>query len=114
MNKKLPKIAALPINKKISHNKEVFYSKEERVELPVQKIRPTPIVFGKKDELEILEKINSVFHSTHHSFHIPVEITTKDKVYQTRLAGKFGNKILTMDDEEIFISDIIDFQIKEK
>lgn len=109
--KKLPRVVAIPISKKINRNKTVFYSSDEPEHSEERK--DVPLVFGKRDTDEIIDKINEVFHSTHHSFHVPVVITLKDKKIETRLAGKFGNKLLTMDDEEILISDIVDFKIKE-
>lgn len=112
MNKKLPRIASVPIRKKIDHNRSVFYSKEERE----RKTESDTLLFPieKESESEILEKINSLFHSTHHSFSIPVLIVTKEKTYRTRLAGKMGNILITMDDEEILLTDILSFEILNK
>lgn len=107
MDKKLPRIVAVPIRKKMKQNRSVFYSKEEK------EIESNPISFPikKEEESEILEKIHSLFHSTHHSFSIPVLIRTKEKLYRTRLAGKMGNVLITMDDEEILLQDILSFEI---
>lgn len=112
MKKKLPKVVPLPISKKIDHNREIYYSKEDyKVSILEKNIEGTPLQMDHPSTKQIVKKIDEVFHSIHHSFHIPVLIKTKDKTYRTRLAGKFGNYLLTMDDEEIKITDILDFQI---
>ncbi|MEG1495099.1 MAG: hypothetical protein RR047_01870 [Bacilli bacterium] len=110
MNKKLPSISKLPITKKINHNKEVFYSssKEPSERLSPVFVRETITNPEKQSEI-ILTKINSVFRSTHHSFKVPVVITTKNKVYETKLIGIIGDKLITIDDDEITIGDILEF-----
>ncbi len=100
MAKKLPRVVALPIKKNISHNKEVFYGTDRT---------PSSSETLSNEDLtqdEIYNRIDEVFHSIHHSFHIPVTIRTKDKIYHTKLIGKVDNRLLTMEDEEININDI--------
>ena len=104
MAKKLPRVVALPIKKNISHNKEVFYGTEKTL--------PSSESLLNEDltQDEIYNRIEQVFHSIHHSFHIPVTIRTKDKTYHTKLIGKVDNRLLTMEDEEININDIRYFE----
>ena len=107
MNKKLPRVMAVPIRKKISHNKEVFYGSS--VFSQDTSFEDTTSVIPMDREV-ILSRINAIFHSTHHSFRIPVEIRTKDQTFHTKIIGKFNDRLLTMDDQEILIDDIISFR----
>jgi len=90
--KKLPKIYQGDFDKEINNNKEVDYvsnSKEKDI---------TPNVFSTIDKL---------FSSTRHTFNIPVIIKTKDKEYNTKIAGRIKDYIITLDNDVIFIKDII-------
>ena len=97
MNKKLPRVVAVPLKKDISHNRGLFYSAKDE----------TKTIMSQE---EVLKRIEAVFHSTHHSFHIPVVIQTKNQTYHTKLIGKFNDRLLTMDDQEILIRDITYFK----
>ena len=111
MRKKLPGIYQAPLDKKVDHNKDVFYSFRSSKEQN-QNLAPTREVFG-KEENSVQEEIGRVFHSTRHSFNIPVTFTTKEKTYHTKLIGKAGNYILTRDEEEVNIDDILTFHIEK-
>lgn len=96
--KKLPKIYQNEITKKINNNKTVCYLKEE----PLDPYTGIPT---------ILEKIEQVFSGYGYSYNIPVTIKTTSKTYNTSLIAKTGNNIITLDNDIIPISEIIDFQI---
>ena len=95
--KKLPKIYQGEFNKEIKNNKESDYATNSDSVI--------------KDE-NVLETLNKLFSSTRHTFNIPVIIKTKNKVYDTKIASKINNYIITLDNDVIFIEDII--SIKEK
>lgn len=97
--KKLPKVYQNEITKKINNNKTVCYLKEEKNLFEEHKI-PT-----------IMEKIEKVFSTYGYSFNIPVTIKTHNKIYETSLIAKTSNNIITLDNDIIPISDIIDFII---
>ena len=98
--KKLPKIYQNKITKKINNNKTVCYLTEENEDTDYQ--IPT-----------IIDKIEEVFSGFGYSYNIPVTIKTPNKVYNTSLIAKTSNNIITLDNDIIPISDIIDFQINK-
>ena len=97
--KKLPKIYQNEITKKIYNIKTVCYLKEESSLEPHQGI-PT-----------ILSKIDQVFSGYGYSYNIPVTIKTTNHTYNTSLIAKTATNLVTLDNDIIPISDIIDFQI---
>lgn len=96
--KKLPKIYQGTFDKEIHNNKEMEYLSE------IDEIKEA------KETVE--DKISSLFSSSRHIFHIPVIIKTKDRVYNTKIAGKVKNYIITLDNDIIYISDIISIEEK--
>lgn len=96
--KKLPKIYQNEITKKIKNNKTVCYLKEE----PLDPYTGIPT---------ILEKIEQVFSGFGYSYNIPVIIKTTSKTYNTSLIAKTEKHLITLDNDIIPISEIIDFQI---
>lgn len=96
--KKLPKIYQNEITKKIKNNKTVCYLKEE----PLDPYTGIPT---------ILEKIEQVFSGYGYSYNIPVIIKTTSKTYNTSLIAKTEKHLITLDNDIIPISEIIDFQI---
>lgn len=99
--KKLPKIYQNEITKKINNNKTVCYLKEE----PLDHYTGIPT---------ILEKIDQVFSGYGYSYNIPVTIKTTTNTYNTSLIAKTEKNIITLDNDIIPISEIIDFQITKK
>lgn len=95
--KKLPKIYQGDFDKEIKNNKELAY---------VSNSIDTDIVS------DVASTIDKLFSSTRHIFNIPVIIKTKDKEYDTKIAGRVKNYIITLDNNVIFIKDII--SISEK
>lgn len=55
---------------------------------------------------ELNKKIDSIFKSKKYIYKIKVEITTKDKVFESYLIGKTKNNLITLDNELININDI--------
>ena len=99
MEKKLPKVFANKIDKDISNNERVYYEKNERIEEPVKKQD-----FG----LSINQKINKIFSSSRYVYKADVDITTKEGKRTVKIIGRNKNELITMDNELIKISDIID------
>ena len=56
----------------------------------------------------IKEKLNNLFNINGYIFNKNVEIITKNKKYSTKIAGKVNNYIITLDNDIINISDIMD------
>lgn len=101
VEKKLPKVFANTISKKLSNNSYVYYGNEER------KVEKEPKkVYGEN----IITKINKIFKSTKYVYKIEVEITT-DKGNQTyKIIGKNTHNLITIDNKLIPISSIIDIK----
>ena len=84
---------------KIDNNKKAYYSfLEDRLDI-------------KTDEYEenddVITFMNKLARSGSYIFNKDVIIVTKDKKYETRIAGKLGDRIITLDNDSIKIDYII-------
>ena len=102
MGKKLPEVFHNSINKKLSNNNDIFYSKDD-----------TNMVEEKKDRKNIRKKSNDIFSSSDYVYKANVKITTSDNSFETKIIGKNKNYLITLDNKIIPIEDIIDIE-KEK
>ena len=96
--KKLPSIYHNDINRNISNNQDVCYAKEE--------IRS----INNNINTNIEEILDNLFKEDGYIFNKPLIITTKDKSYDTAIVKKTNNKIFTLTDDIIDISDIISIE----
>ncbi|HPE14574.1 MAG TPA: hypothetical protein PLT65_01890 [Bacilli bacterium] len=78
-----------------SNNKKTYYSSEK-----VSVDRKKPSV-----------KLQDLFASPSFIFNIRVLIKTKNENYDTKIAGKMGNNIITVDNKVIPIREIIDIEL---
>lgn len=102
--KELPKVFRNEINKNIDNNKKVYYSQNESSrELPKEQS-------GKN----VQQKINEIFSSPNYVYKANVEIVLKDKIVSKRIIGRNKNYIITMDNELIPITDIVDIKSNKK
>ena len=94
----LPKVFHNSVNKKFTNNKNVFYSK------------------GNKEvsEKTIYQKINDIFSSPNYIYKANVEISLKDKIVTKRIIGRNKDYLITMDNDLIKISDILDIKTVKK
>jgi len=103
MKKKLPNIFANKIEKPIGNNEAYAYADKREIEeseqLPEKKV-------------DVFKELNKIFDSPHYVYKMDVEIKTKDGKKVKRLIGRNKTHIITMENEQIPISDILD--IKEK
>lgn len=99
MNKKLPKVFVNKVNKS-GNNENVFYSNNKE---------KTSSNFGKN----INQKISEIFKSSNYVYKALVEIVLKDKTIVKQIIGKNKNNLITMENELIPITDIIDIKIKK-
>ena len=99
--KDLPKVFHNKINKKFNNNKNVYYSNKAYEETTT-------------DNRTILQKINDIFSSPNYVYKANVEITLKDKKVTKRIIGRNKNYIITMDNDLIPITDIIDIRSLKK
>ena len=92
------------IDKKIDNNRSVFCSFVAEATLK----ESTNI----NEEENPIDVINRLQNSGTYLFNRGVIIKTKDRVYDTKIAGIIGNKVITLDSNTVSIEDII--SIKEK
>ena len=99
MKKDLPGIFAGNVDRNIT-NRE--YSVTNRTEVKEEN--------NKKIELNINQKIKTIFSSPDYIYKADVLITTNDGEYTKRIIGKSGNNLITMDNELINIDTIKDIK----
>ena len=102
MNEK-PKVFKNIINKNINNNSKMFYSNNN--------IRNN---VEKKDNRNIIQKINDIFASPNYIYKANVKITTKEGTTSKRIIGRNKDYIITMDNNLIPIKDIIDIKSEKK
>lgn len=109
MEKKIPEVFANKIGKEFSNNKKVYYSFNKSVnddrsiknEKKAEKI-------SYKVPLNINQKINKIFNSSRYVYKADVNITTKEGVVTKKIIGQNSTHLITIDNELIPVSDIID------
>ena len=94
MNKKLPSVYPVPIDKKLKNNKEVFQSSLEDV-------RTSPLT---------IKEINEIFNAKDHVYKTKVKLTTKNGVKTVEVVGLSRNNLLTLDGQTINIDTILDIK----
>ena len=94
MNKKLPNVYPVPIDKKLNNNEEVFKSTEEGV-------RTSPLT---------IKEINEIFNAKDHVYKTKVQITTSSGTKKVEVVGLSRNNLLTLDGEHINIDTILDIK----
>lgn len=100
--KELPKVFHNKIDKKFDNNRSVFYSNNSYED------------DRSVDTRTVLQKINEIFSSPNYVYKANVEITLKDKKVTKRIIGRNKNYIITMDNDLIPISDIVDIRSTKK
>ena len=84
---------------KIDNNKKAYYSfLEDRLDIKTEKY---------EENEDVIDFMNKLAKSGSYIFNKDVIIVTKDKKYETRIAGKLGDRIITLDNDSIKVDDII-------
>lgn len=107
MEKKLPKVFANSIDKKLTNNETVYYEKNENRALENKKNTSLNETFT------LNQKINKIFGSSRYVYKADVIITLKSGKVSKKIIGRNKNELITMDNELIKISDIIDIDFSE-
>lgn len=110
MNKGLPKIFKKNVDTSHCHNKKVYYTSEDKAELIVNETKKNNI----SSLTTVEEKIRKLFKSSRYVFNINVLIKTDKKDYDTKIAGKVKNSLVTVENEVIPIIEINDIIIKDR
>ncbi len=101
--KDLPKVFRNNIDKKFNNNRNVYYSSND-----------STVTESVNEKKNVLQKINEIFSSPNYVYKANVEITLKDKKVTKRIIGRNKNYIITMDNDLIPITDIIDIKSTKK
>lgn len=111
MKKELPGLFANKINKKLENNERVAVTKpEEMVRKSEESIsKDAPIL-----QKDIQQKIQDIFVSPKYVYKANVVITTKDKKVVKKIIGKNNQHLITIENELIPISDIVDIEFENK
>ena len=99
MSKKLPRVFANKIDKKINNNSNYYVSNEKKKEIV---LKPN----------DINKKISDIFNSTSYLYRANVVITFKNGEVVKKIIGKNKNQLITIDNELIQIDDILDIRLK--
>lgn len=83
----------------VNNNKKAYYSfLEDRLDIKTDDY---------EENDDVISFMNKLAKSGSYIFNKDVVIVTKDKRYETRIAGKLGDRIVTLDNESIRIDDIV-------
>lgn len=108
MNKKLPGVYANKIDKELENNKKVFYSNLNNNDSLNEVNNNTLKDKDKSLNLNINQKINNIFNSSKYVYKADVEIITKESKLVKKIIGQNKTHLITMENELIPISEIID------
>lgn len=103
MNKKLPNIFVNKNTGIVKNNEEFYYGKDNIN-------NETKIIDNNMKDILIKKKIDDIFNSSSFIYKARVIITTKDNDKEYTLIGRDKNKLLTIDNETILISDVLDIK----
>lgn len=103
MNKKLPNIFVNKNTGIVKNNEEFYYGKDNIN-------NETKIIDNNMKDILIRKKIDDIFNSSSFIYKARVIITTKDNDKEYTLIGRDKNKLLTIDNETIIISDVLDIK----
>lgn len=103
MNKKLPNIFVNKNTGIVKNNEEFYYGKDNIN-------NETKIIDNNMKDILIRKKIDDIFNSSSFIYKARVIITTKDNDKEYTLIGRDKNKLLTIYNETILISDVLDIK----
>lgn len=105
MEKKLPGVFANKVNGKAGNNEDVYCSFDKKEERTVE--APSKLM-GKN----VNQKINEIFNSNSYIYKADVKITLKSGTVTKRIVGRNATHLITIDNELIPITDIVDIERK--
>ena len=108
MNKKLPSVFAGSISSSAAHNKNYNYSNERKIEDDIKERKE-----NQTENLNINQKLSSIFNSARYVYKADVEIVLKDQIIKRRIIGRNSIHLITIDNELIPISDIVDIKFSD-
>ena len=106
LEKKLPKVFANKVNKNAGNNENVFYSDRDS-SLDISNDLNSNYT-GKN----VMQKINDIFNSPNYIYKADVIIELRDRTVNKRIVGKNNLNLITIENELIPISEIVDIKKK--
>ena len=100
------KIFVNKFDKKIGHNQSYTNINNTQEDIPTIENKDND------NQLSVEDKINRLFKRNGYIFNVDVKIITKDKEYNTKIATKIKNHLITLDNDIIDINNIQDIIIK--
>jgi hypothetical protein len=105
MKKKHEGLYVNKINKKLNNNTATFYSKYNAENEKKEKDIPSANFID--DGISVETKINKMFNSPNFVYKMNVKLLMRDgKIITKEIIGKVGNKLLTLDEDNILVEDI--------
>jgi len=86
-------------DKEFKNNESVFYSKNQNLDREVI-----------TETIDIRKKLNDIFNAPDFVYKADVKITLKDKTITKTVIAKNHSSLITLDNETIKISDILDIK----
>ncbi len=116
MKKELPGIFKKDVDNSHSNNKKIYYTSEQKKDDRNSLSTKDVTIMDSSDSqlFSVEDKIRQLFKSSRYIFNIHVLIKTRKKEYDTKIAGKVKNSLVTVDGEIIPIVDIDDIIIKDR
>ena len=115
MNKKLPGVFVNQIDKELTNNKSVFYSQNEGLDR-IDSDRGESVKLDQSNFLfssgNVEQKIQDIFRSVNYIYKADVVITLAQGKVEKRIVGKHNGNLITMENELIPISSILDISLK--
>lgn len=114
MKKELPSVFANPQEKKFTNNERVYYSKEkDKITSETKEENMQKNFWKNSDSKNIYQKLNDIFNSEKYVYKAEVDIKTNNKTFKTKIIGQNRTHIITMDNELIPITDIVDIKFSK-
>ena len=108
MEKKLPGVFANKVNGKAGNNEDVYYSHGTTEKNEERNVDTAPKLKGKN----VNQKINEIFSSNSYIYKADVKITLKNGTVTKRIVGRNATHLITIDNELIPITDVVDIERK--
>ena len=109
MEKKLPSVFANKIDKELCNNNRVYYSSAiSNISENEISDSPSNDRISNDLNLNINQKINNIFNSNRYVYKADVTITMKDRKIVKKIIGQNKTHLITIENELIPISDIVD------
>lgn len=113
MNQKLPGVFQGKVKKNSGNNRQIFYSDRNDDDVVEDAEKNEVFSHGMLGK-NINQKINDILNSPSYVYKADVEIKLKDKTINKRIVGRNALSLITIENELIPISDVVDIYLSKK